>query len=73
MELFVIILSNQLGTLILEFTFEKEAGKILILPFSERPIYISLIYCKPSGISKAFTGVGIYVNSEAKDILASNK
>lgn len=36
---------------------------------SKRPIYISLIYYKFAGVFKAFTGIGFYVNSEAKDVL----
>lgn len=71
LELLVIILFSQLGTLIMEFIFFKKTGKTPIPQFSERPIYISLIYYKFAGVFKAFTGIGIYVNSEAKDVLTS--
>lgn len=47
----------------------KKTGRTLIPQFSERPIYISLIYYKLAGVFKAFKITGIYVNSEAKDIL----
>lgn len=48
---------------------KKKTGRTLIPQFSERPIYISLIYYKLAGVFKAFKITGIYVNSEAKDIL----
>lgn len=54
----------------MEFIFKKK-GKTPIPQFSERLIYISLIYYKFAGVFKAVTGTGIYVNSEAKDVLIS--
>lgn len=67
--LVIFFLRDQLAALPVGFII-KNIGKSSFSKFCKRSIYISLIYSKLSGFcKKAFTGMGIYVNSAAQDIL----